>query len=225
MSRILGDATYVGDHTFLGDLSSPGSSVGSEKFGAGAAVSGADSSTFGYNSAAVANATANGAWARATANDSYAAGRDANVAGANSIGIGSGVRVRTGSGNSVVVGSNGDAAFNKPDCCGLGFGVNLDESGGVGLGYTAHVQIGHTNAVAIAKDSQTTAAQRTTIGRVGGTAAQLQELQVSAGFAAFGVTPPASRPSVTGSRGGNAALASLLTAIDATGLIIDGTSA
>lgn len=36
---------------------------------------------------------------------------------------------------------------------------------------------------------------------------------------------PISKPTVTGSRGGNAALASLLTALASYGLIIDGTSA
>lgn len=45
------------------------------------------------------------------------------------------------------------------------------------------------------------------------------------GLGAFGTAPPTAQPTVTGSRGGNAALASLLTALAATGLIIDGTSA
>ena len=50
-------------------------------------------------------------------------------------------------------------------------------------------------------------------------------LKVGAGLSAWGVNPPGARPTVTGSRGGNAALASLLTAIAATGIIVDGTTA
>jgi len=45
------------------------------------------------------------------------------------------------------------------------------------------------------------------------------------GLGVFGAAPPIAQPTVTGSRGGNAALASLLTALAATGLIVDGTSA
>lgn len=59
------------------------------------------------------------------------------------------------------------------------------------------------------------------------------EIGVGASFAAgFGVntvgfcgTTPVSKPTVTGSRGGNAALASLLTALASTGLITDSTTA
>jgi len=40
----------------------------------------------------------------------------------------------------------------------------------------------------------------------------------------FGATP-AARPTVTGSRGGNAAVASLLTALETLGLIVDDTTA
>jgi hypothetical protein len=39
----------------------------------------------------------------------------------------------------------------------------------------------------------------------------------------YGATPT-TKPTVTGSRGGNAALASLLTALAAQGLIVDGSS-
>lgn len=45
------------------------------------------------------------------------------------------------------------------------------------------------------------------------------------GNVGFNNTPPAAKPTVTGSRGGNAALASLLAALAAMGLITDGTSA
>jgi putative AlgH/UPF0301 family transcriptional regulator len=50
-------------------------------------------------------------------------------------------------------------------------------------------------------------------------------LKVTGGLGAFGVNAPTVRPAVTGSRAGNAAVASLLTALAATGLISDGTVA
>ena len=49
-------------------------------------------------------------------------------------------------------------------------------------------------------------------------------VSLAGNFAVNGATPPA-KPTVTGSRGGNAALASLLTALASYGLIVDGTTA
>jgi len=51
------------------------------------------------------------------------------------------------------------------------------------------------------------------------------DVTVVRGLGVFGAAPPSARPTVAGSRAGNAALASLLTALAATGLITDGTSA
>ncbi len=50
------------------------------------------------------------------------------------------------------------------------------------------------------------------------------DVKVGTGLGVWGTTPPGAQPTVTGSRGGNAALASLLTALAATGLIVDGSS-
>jgi hypothetical protein len=50
-------------------------------------------------------------------------------------------------------------------------------------------------------------------------------LTTAGGVGAFGTLPPAAKPVVTGSRGGNAALQSLLVALAATGLLTDGTTA
>lgn len=44
-------------------------------------------------------------------------------------------------------------------------------------------------------------------------------------FGAYGTTPPDTKPAVAGSRGANAALASLLTALASLGLITDGSVA
>ena len=45
------------------------------------------------------------------------------------------------------------------------------------------------------------------------------------GIGCFGVTPPTSRPSITGARGSASATAALLTALSATGLVLDSTTA
>ena len=50
-------------------------------------------------------------------------------------------------------------------------------------------------------------------------------VRIAGGFGAFNVTPVATRPVVTGSRGGNAALASVLTALNSLGLISDTSTA
>ena len=50
-------------------------------------------------------------------------------------------------------------------------------------------------------------------------------LYLTDGIGAWGATPPSTKPSVTGSRGGNAALASLITALASYGLITDSTTA
>lgn len=57
----------------------------------------------------------------------------------------------------------------------------------------------------------------------GGNITGLSSLGV-AGQVGFYGTAPQVQPTVTGSRGGNAALASLLTALDGLGLIVDGSS-
>jgi hypothetical protein len=49
--------------------------------------------------------------------------------------------------------------------------------------------------------------------------------QLSSSFSVWNATPPASKPAVTGSRGGNAAVASLITALASYGLITDSTTA
>jgi len=47
---------------------------------------------------------------------------------------------------------------------------------------------------------------------------------ITAGFAVHGATASATKPTVTGAKGGNAALASLLTALAAYGLVTDSTT-
>jgi hypothetical protein len=49
-------------------------------------------------------------------------------------------------------------------------------------------------------------------------------VSMSNGLGAFGATPVTARPTVTGAKGGNAALTSLMTALSAYGLVTDSTS-
>lgn len=52
-----------------------------------------------------------------------------------------------------------------------------------------------------------------------------RDIRLSRGIGVHGTTPPTTKPAVTGSRGGNAALASLLTALASYGLITDSSTA
>jgi hypothetical protein len=60
---------------------------------------------------------------------------------------------------------------------------------------------------------------------VGGTASFTGAAGFAAGLGAYGHTAPAARPAVTGAKGGNVALASLMAALVAYGLVTDSTSA
>ena len=64
------------------------------------------------------------------------------------------------------------------------------------------------------------------IGAVAMTLTAAGALRTTGGIGAFGATPPASRPSITGSRGGSTAsvLAQVLAALSAAGLVADGTT-
>jgi hypothetical protein len=93
--------------------------------------------------------------------------------------------------------------------------------GATAVGASSHAD--HSESIALGFSAVSTAANRCTIGTIGGVADV--ELQVGLGLAVWGSTPPAVQPTITGSRAGNAALASLLTALAATGLIVDGTTA
>jgi hypothetical protein len=158
-----------------------------------------------------------------TGGSSY--GQACIAAGLNATAGGQGARA--GATNATCYGQSSAAnPFAGDGTDGTAFGQNsgVEETGGCAFGQNSFVPTGHVNAGAIGRDSISTASQRFTLGRVGGTAQQIQELQISGGFAANGAVPQTA-PSVTGSRGGNAALASLLTVLDAIGLITDNTTA
>lgn len=164
------------------------------------------------------NSTAVGRAASAVGDQSTALGQGSFAASTNALAIG---RNTNASADSAAVGTN---AVSSVDAVAVGNSANAGVEGGIALGESASALPTHTNAVAIGKNSLTTAAQRTTLGKVGGTASEIQDLQISGGFGANGTTPLVA-PSVTGSRGGNAALASLLTTLASIGLITDNTTA
>jgi hypothetical protein len=94
------------------------------------------------------------------------------------------------------------AAYDTSDSAGRGFWVD----GGQNMGF------GPVNSAGVPT------AQQFAITAAGG-------IQVQTGIGAFNATPPTTKPTVTGAKGSNAALASLLTALVAYGFITDSTTA
>lgn len=162
--------------------------------------------------------TAIGTFSTAAGTDAVAVGRSTGASAASTTALGAGATASADDATAVgALSIAGSAA-----CTSVGKSTATAD-GGTALGKSAQVFGTHTNSVAIGRDSRSTAAQCTTLGRVGGTAAQIQDLQVSGGFGANGTAPQVA-PAVTGSRGGNVALASLLTTLAAIGLITDSTT-
>jgi hypothetical protein len=126
----------------------------------------------------------------------------------------------TAVGSGTAIGRNASAGGNASTA--LGFGASAGGALAIALGLNSSAS--HSYSIAIGRNSLSTAANRATIGKVGGSATEVVDLQVSRGFGAFGAAPPTTKPTVTGSRNSNPALASLITAIAATGLIADGTT-
>lgn len=60
---------------------------------------------------------------------------------------------------------------------------------------------------------------------LGNSGLKWRDLRLSRGIGVHGTAPPSSKPTVSGSRGGNAALASLLTALASYGLVTDSSTA
>ena len=231
-------------------IASPGTGLDSEVFGAGADVAGAGDNSTAVGPLASAQGVRGSAFgdnSNAAGTNSLAAGEDTDALALSTVALGSGttvsVREGVGIGRGVTISARGGVGIGLSTIVDGDRGVAIAEgaealgNGTVALGeqskgadFADMVLLGpdtvgsHVRACAIGNTAATTAANRTTIGQVGGNPNQIQDLQVSGGFAANGQTPQAA-PSVTGSRGGNAALASLLTTLDAIGLIADNTSA
>lgn len=198
------------------------------------ATSSPDSTAVGYGASTSAlEAVAVGASANAGSSGT-AIGKSASVTGINGIAIGAGSSADI---DSVVIGTSATGPLvTTPNAVVIGKSAVVSVNRGMAIGWSASVStlnngiafghaasVTHQGAIAMGRDAISTGTKRLTAGTIGGS--RDMEIQCGLGFAAWGSTPPLTQPTVTGSRGGNAALASLLTALAATGLIIDGSTA
>lgn len=162
---------------------------------------------------------------------SVAVGKGASTGAVSAVAIGPSANARgTGSiavGAAAQTGANGSAVA-------LGQGAQALGIASVALGQGAVVGTGHDYSLAIGPGVQTTAAYQAMIGdstttvvvpgnfRQTGGSAQFAGTNGNLGF--YG-TAGVARPTVVGSRGGNAVLAQLLTVLDSMGLIKNGSVA
>lgn len=134
---------------------------------------------------------------------------------------GGGFFMEAGAGDGVGQGGSITLLAGQPGAGGIGGDVSLSASGGIGQGGSIFLTAGSTNAggtcgnVEIAVDDS----GGTTPGTVALCTTTTQRLRF------YGNTAGTAQQTVTGSRGGNAALADFLTKLATLGLIVDGTSA
>ena len=203
-----------------GSISKPGSGANSEAFGAGATSAGAYGTAVGINSQVSSGGGAGvaiGNAAKSLANDAVVIGNNGETGvnstaaiavgsfvdnfAPNAIAIGNNARIRQPSSGfnegAIAIGRRatiGDTALT--DCQkSIAIGFLAEVTGGVtnGMGLGPSTTVNHNDGVAIGRSAVTTAANRCTIGTIGG--AVDKELQIGLGFAAFGATPPGSQPS------------------------------
>ncbi len=230
------DATALGKSASAGLLSTVVGSGASADSAGGAVAIGSVASTVGLGGVAMGN-NASVSAPRGIAIGRIAAAADSAVAiGSQSVGdiagtavgdsalsgprsVAIGDNAKTGSGvprkeEAVAIGEQAQAGADDSIAIGRTSTTNTVSVGAIALGHGANTA--HAGSVAIGRDAATTAAQRATIGKVGGTALELLELQVSNGFAAFGATPPASQPAaIVDASGGATVDAEARTAINA----------
>lgn len=203
-----GNSRAVGSQSVSIGQNSSATNSNTTAVGRSSSASGLSSTALGFNAiASQTNTVAAGNTAQATASGASAIGNVAVAGGTESIAIGSGASVGAVSHSSISIGSQSSVATSVLNA--------------ISVGQASAVT--HEGAGAWGRDAASTGVKRLTIGTIAGS--RDMELQIGKGFAAWGSAPPATQPTVTGSRGGNAALASFLTAIAATGLIIDGSTA
>jgi hypothetical protein len=182
------------------------------------AISGGDGVALGYRASTlnVSGAVAIGKDSASTGDAGVAIGPTARAQGANGVAVGSGAR--TGSpADSVALGANAQALAYRS----------------VALGQGALVAAGHDYSIAIGNGVATTADHQARIGDAATTVVIPGSFRQVGGSALFGAADKKlgfygsagiNRPTITGSRGGNATLAGLLTQLASLGLIVDGTT-
>jgi hypothetical protein len=167
-------------------------------------------------------AVALGYSASSWANYAVAIGRGTTVAlsailqSTASVGIGYGVSVGVRSPYAVVIGAGAYTSYGLD-------GGSTDCTEAIVIGHNATAQ--HMRAGAIGNAAASTANDRITIGKVGGSATELKALQVSGGFGMGGVAPTAQRAHVADPSGGGfvdaearSAINSIFSSLEALGL-------
>jgi hypothetical protein len=211
--------------------------------GGSAEAMGVDATAVGFNATADVQGTAFGAYSYANASGT-AVGYYATTAAGTSGGVSVGYQAQTLADNGVAIGQQASAegarsvavgptaAAEGADSLALGSGSEALASGSIAVGAGAVVDAGHTNSVALGPGAVTTAADQAVIGTSATTVVVPGDLTSQSDVALAGADatlgffgqPGTVRPTVTGSRGGNASLAALLAALDDLGLIVDGST-
>lgn len=110
----------------------------------------------------------------------------------------------------------------------IAIGTAAQSSGTEAIAIGSSSLVLHAGAVVIGHNALSTSANRVTLGKVGGSASEIKQLQVSAGFAAFGGAPPASQPAHVPDPSGQttdldvearSAINSILAALEGAGII------
>lgn len=219
--------------------------AGSTVVGATATALDANAAAFGFGARAGLNATAIGT-AAVAGTDSVAIGHTATGAvdklGITAVGKGAsasdtnatalGVRAVAQGVSSVAIGPDSKAgAFSGPVA--IGSAAQALAVGAVALGQSAVVGVGHDYSLAIGPGVATTAAHQAMIGDSATTIVVPGSFRQTGGDGVIGGptskigffgSAGIARPTVLGSRGGNATLAQLLTLLDSMGLVKDSST-
>lgn len=219
---------------------------GATAVGANAAANGAGASAYGYGATAAQGGTAVGSQAIAgsdavaigtpatgqTAVGSWVSiGKNAYAGGDSAVAIGATAQAQGVT--NVAIGANAQTG-TFADAVAIGSGAKALAQRAVALGAGAQVGAGHDNSIAIGPNVATTAANQARIGDSSTTVVIPGDFRQTGGNGVFGGpggtlgfygAAGVAKPAVTGSRGGNATLAALLTALGNLGLITDQSTA
>lgn len=194
--------------------------------GAQVSVTGNFATAIGFGSSAAQQSTAYGSEADATGNYSTAVGQNSKTAGQYSVSVGAyaearqqhsvtlghTARVYTASGGTndyaIAIGRDATIGTSTPGAA---------SRGAIAIGGLSSILNGHTWSIALGHSAVSTAANRCTIGTIGGS--YDLELQTGKGFAAFGATPPSSQPAKISDA---TDLASAITAVNAVIDVLEG---
>lgn len=218
--------------------------AGATAIGSAAKALGINATAYGYDARAESGGFAGGSGTRA-GTDAVAVGSKATSAGhTGGIAIGKSAAATADYGvavgpsalargtGAVAVGSGAQTGdTGAPVAVGAGAGALANNSVAIGPG--AFVDTAHAYSIAIGKDVATTAAHQARIGDTATTVVvpgSFRQVGGSGRFAGAGASlgfygsAGTTKPTITGSRGGNATVAALLTALAGLGLITDSST-